>query len=194
MPTRLTRTAGLFALIAAVAWLAAAPICFIGAGSEDWEVGYTILSMTVFVASACTTVAILGLLRRAGAGTALTTVAMVLAALGTLLLGLAVWAWLIAVALLTIATLLASLALRRAGLENMIGSVLLVVAWPIGVGVALALSAMGVGPLDSYGDRYVGQLVGFATGCVLFAAGLFASGRVLRKENASDLDGQTVLA
>jgi hypothetical protein len=186
--------AGTFALIAALIWLVAAPICFVGVGSDDWEAGYVLLTVTAFAAAACTSVAILGLLRRADSGTARKAVVMILAGLATLLLGLAVWAWVISVALLTIAALVASLRLSRAGLANRLGSILLVVAWPVGIAVALALDAMEVGPVDSYGDAYVAQRIGFATGCVLFAAGLFVSGRLLRGEEVVNLAGQARLA
>ncbi len=67
MPTRLTRTAGTFAIVAALAWLAVVPTSLIGAGSAEWEVHYFTLALhRPLLASVCTTVALFGLLRRAG--------------------------------------------------------------------------------------------------------------------------------
>ena len=191
MPTRLTRTAGSFALAASIAWLVAAPAALIGAGSDEWEAHYLTLALVVFVASACTTVAVFGLLRRAGgARDATTVVAMLLAILGTLVLGLVTWAWIIGVGLLTIAVLVTVLRLRSARLgttiRTMIGSVLLVIAWPLGIATALLLDTLRVGPIDSYGDAHIAQLIGFATGSVLFSAALFLLGRWLRSETAID--------
>ncbi len=117
MPTRLTRTAGSFALAASIAWLVAAPAALIGAGPDEWETHYVALALVAFVASACTTVAVFGLLRRSGgAKDATTVIAMLLAILGTLVLGVVTWAWIIGVGLLTIAALVTVLRLRSARL------------------------------------------------------------------------------
>lgn len=186
MPTRLTRTAGTFALVASIAWLAVAPAALIGAGSANWEGHYYTLAVTAFVASTCTTVALFGLLRRAGSAGAIAAIAMTLAILGTLVLGVATWAWLLAVGFLGIASAITVLEMRRARVGTSIGHVLLVAAWPVAVAVALGLEAQRVGPIDSYGDAYLGQLIGLATGGILYAAGLLVCGRWLRREAAVD--------
>jgi polyferredoxin len=186
MPTRLTRTAGTFAMVASIAWLAVAPAALIGAGADDWEVHYFTLALTAFVASACTTVALFGLLRRAGSVGVVAAVAVTLAVLGTLLLGIVTWAWLLGVGFLTIASALSVREMRRARLGTALENVLLVAAWPIAVSVAIALEELRIGPIDSYGDAYLGQLFGLATGGILYAAGLFVSGRWLRRETAVD--------
>lgn len=189
MPSRLTRTAGIFAIVAAIAWLVCAPTAFLGVGVEDdWEVRYLTWALLVFAAAACTTVAIFGMLRRAGSGLdAVTVVAMFVAILGTLLLGVATWAWIVGTPLLTIAVIVTVLRLRAARLANTVASILLVAAWPIGIALAFGLGALKVGPIDSYGDRYVAFYIGFATGSVLFAAGLLMMGRWLRSEHAVDV-------
>lgn len=190
MPTQLTRTAGTFALVGAITWLVAAVTTLLRArdiSEDDWEAAYLTVTVLAFAAAVCTTVAVYGLLRRAGAGRGwVPGVAMLFAILGTLMLGVAVWAWIIAVPLLAIAALIAVLRLRSSGLGSAPAEWLLVAAWPIGVGLALLLSALDVGPVDSYGDHAVAYLVGFATGCVLFAAGLAANGRWLRSEQSVD--------
>lgn len=193
MPTRLTRAAGTFALIAAVAWIAVAPAAVLGAGSEDWELRYTTLALLSFVAAACSTVAIFGLLQRAGGGAA-AAVALTLAILGTLVLGIVTWMWLIGVGLMGIASLIAVLRLRSARLGRVLGHVLMVCAWPIGVAVAVMLDMMRIGPIDSYGEPYLGQLIGYSTGGILFAAGLVACGTWLRREVVVDVSDSMATA
>lgn len=197
MPSRLTRTAGAFAIVAGIAWLIAAPATFIVAAtrSDDWEVPYLIWALLVFAASACTTVAIFGMLRRAGGRwDAVTVIAMLLAILGTLMLGIATWAWIAGVALITIAALITVLRLRTARCANTVASILLVAAWPIGIAVALVLITLKVGPIDSYGDYNIAYLIGFATGSILFAAGLLMIGHWLRSEPAIDSTNEIATA
>ncbi len=188
MPDRLTRTAGVFAIVATIAWLVAAPTAFITVGTEDdWELRYVTWALLVFAASVCTTVTILGMLRRAGGrGDALTVVAMLIAILGTLLLGVAAWAWIIGAPLLTIAVVIGVRRLRAAQLGSAVTSVLLIAAWPIAIAMVVILGILKVGPIDSYGDRQVAYLIGFATGSILFAAGLLMIGRWLHSEQAVD--------
>jgi hypothetical protein len=187
MPTRLTRTAGTFALIGSIVWLVAAPASLVGAGSEVSDAHYYTVALVAFIASACTTVALFGLLRRAG-GTkdVLSVVAMLLAVLGTVTLGVATWAWIIGVGLLTLAALATVLALRSARLGPTIGSILLAGAWPVGIAIALILDSARFGRIDTYGDAYVAQLIGFATGSILFSVALFLQGRWLRRERVVD--------
>jgi hypothetical protein len=186
MPTRLTRTAGIFALVASIAWVAVAPAALIGAGATDWEVHYFTLALTAFVASACATVALFGMLRRAGSVGLIAAITMTLAILGTLVLGIVTWAWLLGVGFLAIASAITVLEMRQARVGTVPGHVLLVAAWPIGAAVAIALEELRIGPIDSYGDAYLGQLIGLAAGGILYAAGLFVSGRWLRGETAVD--------
>ncbi len=187
MTTKLTRKAGTFALVGAIAWLVAAPFAFLRANDiSNGDGDYWTLTILVFAAAICTTVAVFGLLQRSGAGRRLVVLAMLFAILGTLLLGAASWAWIAAVPLLTIAALVAVLRLRARGLGSAPAQWLLVVAWPIGIGIALLLAKLEVGPVDSYGDYNIAFLVGFATGCLLFAAGLAVIGRWLRSEQGVD--------
>jgi hypothetical protein len=195
MSTRLTRTAGVFAFVASFAWLVAAPAALVGAGSDDWERYYYVLAAVTFVASAFTTVATFGLLRRAGGSKDATTlIAMLLAILGTLMLAVVTWAWVLAVGLLAISSLISVLRLRSARLGTASGSSLLVAAWPVGIASALILDFLGVGSIDSYGDAHLAQLVGFAVGSILFSAGLFLTGRWLRSESGVDTSPTVAIA
>jgi len=86
------------------------------------------------------------------------------------------------------------LRLRSARLGPSVGRVLLVAAWPVGIATAIILDLLGVGPIDSYGDAYIAQKIGFATGSIIFAAGLFAQGRWLRSETVVDMSDSVATA
>ncbi len=185
MTTKLTpRLAGTLALVGAIIWLvvAAASLLATNISGDDWEGPYLMMSILAFAAAICTTVAIFGVLQRAGAGRGWLSVAMLFAILGTLALGLVLWAWIVGGALFAIAALLTVLRLRAKGLGSAPLQWLLVVAWPIGFGIAVLLEKLEVGPMDSYGDYRLAFDVGFSIGCVLFAAGLAAHGLWLRRE------------
>lgn len=189
MPTRFTRTSGIFAFIAAASWVLAVPFALMASGdTEDTSARYLVLTLVLAVAAACTTVTLLGLLRRSGAGSGVVTVvATGLAVLSTAVLGIAAWAWLIAVVLLTIAMAAAVVRLRSMAISTARGGLLLVAAWPIGIAVALISEPLELGPVDSYGDHYLGQLVGFSIGAAVFAAGLVLTGRWLRSEEPAQV-------
>jgi hypothetical protein len=72
--------------------------------------------------------------------------------------------------------------------------VLLVAAWPVGISTAIILDLLGVGPIDNYGDAYIAQKIGFATGSITFAAGLYAQGRWLRSETVVDVSDSMATA
>lgn len=187
MPTKLTRRSGTIAVIGAIAWVVAALVSILRAGDissdSDWEAPYLTWALLVFVAAVCTTVAIFGLLRRTNTGRRwISIAARLLAILGTVLLGLSAWAWIALVPLLTVAALVAVLRLRSQLLGSALFQWLLVIAWPVGIGLALLLYQLKVGPVDSYGDHYLAGEFGFAAGSLLFAAGLATIGLWLRSE------------
>lgn len=193
MPTRLTRIAGTIALVGALAWLLAVPAALLRARDQgnDLERAYNTFAILVFIAAICTTVALFGLLRRAGGGANwLTVTAVVLAILGTLMLGAGAWAWPMLVPMLTIAALVAILRLRAARFGSGAAGWLLVAAWPIGIGLAILLVVLKVGRIDSYGDYPLAAAIGFAVGCTLFAVALAATGRRLRSEQPADIPGE----
>ncbi len=197
MPTQLTRIAGTFALVGALAWLLALPAALLRVNNmgNGWEKAYFTFSILVFVAAICTTVALFGLLRRAGGGADwLTVTALLVAILGTLMLGVFTWAWPVGALLLTLAALVATLRLRAARFGSGAAGWLLVAAWPIGIGLAILLVVLKVGRVDSYGDYPVAHAIGFAVGCTLFAVTLAATGRRLRSEQPADIPGTVAIA
>ncbi len=196
MPTQLTRIAGTFALVGALAWLLALPAALLRVNNmgDGWGAYFT-FAVLVFVAAICTTVALFGLLRRAGGGADwLTVTALLVAILGTLMLGMFTWGWPVGALLLTIAALVAILRLRAARFGSGATGWLLVAAWPIGIGLAILLAVLKVGRVDSYGDYTVAHAIGFAVGCTLFAVTLAATGRRLRSEQPADIPGTVAIA
>ncbi len=196
MPTQLTRIAGTFALVGALAWLLALPAALLRVNNmgDGWGAYFT-FAILVFVAAICTTVALFGLLRRAGGGADwLTVTALLVAILGTLMLGMFTWGWPVGALLLTIAALVAILRLRAARFGSGATGWLLVAAWPIGIGLAILLAVLKVGRVDSYGDYVVAHAIGFAVGCTLFAVTLAATGRWLRSEQPADIPGTVAIA
>jgi hypothetical protein len=191
MPTRFTHAAGTSAVIAAVAWLLAIPAGVFGATEllMEWQVSsYMLWASLVLIASVATTITMLGLLKRAGgARDALAVTAMVVAVLATLLLAVFTWGWIVGAGLLAIAFLVTILRVHSAGLGSGPADWLLVLAWPIAIGLALLLARLQVGPIDSYGDYPVSHILGFGTGCILFAIGLLSTGRWLRGEEPVEL-------
>lgn len=198
MPTKLTRGAGTIAVIGALTWVVAALVAILQANDNsesDWEAGYLAWSALVFVAAICSTVLIFGMLQRTNAGRRwLTIVAPLLAILGTVMLLLAAWAWIAFVPLLAAAALVAVLRLRSRLLGSAPFQWLLVIAWPIGIGIALLLNLLEFGPVDSYGDHYLAFEIGFATGSLLFAASVGAIGLWLRSEKSVESQESKVAA
>lgn len=196
MPTKLTRRAGTFAVIGAITWVVAALVALLTANDNsesDWEGGYLAWSALVLVAAVCSTVLIFGLLQRTDASRRWQSiVAPALAILGTIMLSLAAWAWIAFVPLLAAAALVAVLRLRSRLLGSAPFEWLLVIAWPIGIGIALLLNLLEFGPVDSYGDHYLAGEIGFATGSLLFAASVGAIGLWLRSEKSVDALESTV--
>lgn len=191
MPTRFSHAAGTSALIAAVAWVIAIPLGVLGSTNllMRWQVSsYAAWAALVLVASVATTITIFGLLKRTGGSRdAVAVTVMAVAVLAALLLTVFTWGWVVGAGLLTIAVLMAVLRLHSAGLGTGVADWLLVVAWPIAIGLALVLTRLQVGPVDYYGDYPISGIIGFGTGCVLFAIGLLAIGRWLRSEEPADL-------
>lgn len=190
MPTKLTRRAGTFALVGAILWIVALLVAILRTGKDsesDWESSYITIAVIVFAAAICSTVLIFGLLRRSNAGRVWpANVARFLAISSTILLGLATWAWIAWLTLFTVAALVAVMRLRASSLGSALFQWLLILAWPVGIAVALLLMKLKVGPLDSYGDHYLASEIGFGTGALLFAVGLALCGLWLRGEKNVD--------
>ena len=184
MPTRFTRATGALALLGALAWTLGGGFALLRSDQldVDWKGAYIAETMLVLVATTCTTLTLAGLLRRSGASRLAAGSALTLAVLGTVLMALAVWAWVVGVALLAVASLITVLRMRAQDIGPVAGQWLLVAAWPVAIGLALALDALQVGPVDGYGEYFLSQLIGFAIGCAITAVALVAIGRWLRSE------------
>jgi hypothetical protein len=194
MPTRFTRTAGYVAIVAAVAWIAAGAFTVIGQTSlvtEFSELKYFAWASLILVAAIATLVAFLGLLRRAGtAGDWPARFATLILAAGVFTIVAFAWFWPAGAALLTLGSLLVVRRARAAALPLDAWSWLLVLAFPVGIGLFLGLWLLRTGPVDEYGNYPLAFVSGTIVGAVLFAVALARVGRWLAREVPLDgVDG-----
>ncbi len=192
VPTQETRRAGVLALAAAAAWLAAIAAAWVGQATQlnDWSLlPYLVFAGTAMTAAALATVALYGLTSRAGQRRSISAAAVVgVGALGTLATGVMAWGWALTTILLTVAAALSLRGLRGLGLNRPASSAMLLLAWPLGAGSLYLLDEVWkVGPLDAYGDHPLAWSISFTLGAGLFAAGLLGYGRWLANEVPADL-------
>ncbi len=191
VPTTTTRSAGTVALVSAALWIVSAALMPLGLGGE-YDLTYALVTVTVLAASATFVYSIVGaLLRSGGARGWWPGLTLGVAALGVCIALIGTWAWPFWGTLLTASALLTVLRLRSAGIGTTGSKTptdwVLVLAWPIGIVAFLALSALGVGSQDSYGDYPVANDVGSAVGAIIFAVGLGQLGRWLRSEQPAEI-------
>ena len=198
MPTPFTRTAGTIGLASIALWLLAAAAVWWG-GTDlltDWDSAvYAGWAVPATLAAAGTSLTLAGLLVRSGGLRGLLPGAALLAAgAGTVLFGIATWAWPFSTGLLTLAAALVVWRLHTAHTTSARRDWLLAAAWPTGIAVYALLTWRQVGPVDYYGDYPLAFAAGFTTGALLFAAALAPlgswfysddSGRPATTENAS---------
>lgn len=190
MPTRFTRVAGHLAIAAALAWVAVGVFSVFGQTSlvtEFSEVTYLFWAILILFAASATVVALVGLLRRAGAGGGWREwTATVILVLCVFALAAFAWFWPVGGALLTIGALIIVLRARAASLPLGASMWLLVIAFPAGTGLFFGLRLLQVGPVDEYGDYPVGFVAGIVLATVLFAFALARLGRWLAQEEPVD--------
>ena len=189
VPTKFTKTAGLFAIVASVLWVVSIAIFWLGQGS-DGNTGYFIWSISVVAAGALTLVATVGLRRRLGGLGGLGMAGMIILGVGVVV-SFITWATMLWMAVEGVGMLLITLAawpIRLAPRPATIayGSGMLLGAITFGV-----LTALKVGTPDSFGDYPVAWDVGFIIGIVIVAAGLLGIGLWLRGEEPADINTDT---
>jgi len=186
VPTKFTKTAGLFAIVASALWLVSIAIFWLERGS-DGNTGYFIWSISVLAAGALTLVATIGLRRRLGGLGGLGMAGVIILGVGVVV-SFVTWATMLWMAVEGVGMLfiaLAALPVRVAPRVPTIayGSGMLLGAITFGV-----LTALKVGTPDSYGDYPVAWNTGFIIGIVIVAAGLLGIGLWLRGEESADID------
>lgn len=189
LPTEFTRSAGMFGIISAAGWCAVALASNASNLAErvtgSWEgvpQALFMLAAGILLATAATQVVLLlGVDRRHG-GLGVSGLAGVAAAcLGTAACLLA-WFLPLWAALLGLGWLLVAVPALRRDVLPRAALVAGAAAWPLGVGAMIGLSALGVGPVDAYGDRPLAHAIGLTLGAVLSAVALALLGRRLARE------------
>ena len=185
MPTKFTKTAGLFAIVASALWVVSIAIFWLAQGS-DGNTGYFIWSINVLVAGAFTLVATIGFRRRLGGLGGLGMAGLIILGVGVVV-SFITWATMLWMAVEGVGMLLIALAAwpirlapRPATIAYGSGMLLGAITWGV-------LTALKVGTPDSYGDYPVAWDTGFIIGIVIAAAGLLGIGLWLRGEEPADM-------
>ena len=189
VPTKFTKTAGLFAIVASVLWVVSIAIFWLGQGS-DGNTGYFIWSITVVAAGALTLVATVGLRRRLGGLGGLGMAGMIILGVGVVV-SFITWATMLWMAVEGVGMLLIALAAWPIRLAPRPATIAYGSGMLIGSITFFILNAMKVGSVDRYGDYPVAWDIGFIIGIVIVAAGLLGIGLWLRNEEPADIDTDT---
>ncbi len=191
VPTKFTKTAGLFAIVASALWVVSIAIFWLDQASDgNGNTGYFIWSINVVVAGALTLAATIGLRRRLGGLGGLGIAGVIVLGLGVVV-SFITWATMLWMAVEGVGMLLIALAAwpirlapRPATIAYGSGMLLGAITWGV-------LTALKVGTPDSYGDYPVAWNTGFIIGIVIVAAGLLGIGLWLRGEEPADIDTDT---
>jgi hypothetical protein len=191
VPTRATRAAGVVALAAGLAWVAAIVAGAAGGHTEvltTWTLRrYEIWSTIVVGAAGLTTLAVAGVLLRVGRlRRPLGVAAVATAALVTVALEPFTWAVTVVMALFGAAVLIGlrghpGVAHRLIRPARVLGAV-----WPLGAAaLVLGDEVYRLGPVDAYGDHPVVWLTSFVVSAAVSASALAVIGLRLRAERAA---------
>ena len=199
VPTTFSRTAGLFAIVSAVAWISGLVAMAMSAGLPDatgvdpeqfvlnGQTGFFIIAaMSLLVAGALMLVAMLGLYRRHGSLGILGIGGLAITGLGVAALLIA-WAFAIWMTLIGLGVLLFAISLLRRDVSPRLWTV----AWGSGMAVGAitwyVLRWLEVGTRDQWGDYPLAVGIALPIGIVIMAIGLFGIGRWLHHEQPVDL-------
>jgi hypothetical protein len=206
VPTTFTNSAGLFAIVSAVAWIIGLVAVAISAGLPD----ATGVEPTQFVANSQTIFFIIGAMALLGAGVFM-FVTMIglyqrhgslgilgLAGLGITGLGvvtlLAAWAFAIWMTLIGLGVLLFAISLLRRDVSPRLWTVVWGGGMAIGAITWYVLRWMEVGDRDQWGDYPLAVAFALPIGVIIMAIGLAGIGRWLHSEEPVDLTPSEPLA
>jgi hypothetical protein len=189
VPTKFTQNGGRLSIIAAVGWILVAAgfsASYVAEqNSGEWggpAQGFFLVGATSLLSAGALTVAtFVALHKRHGGLGIIGTIGIAFAGVGAAagLIGWFLYGW---GTLIGLGALLVSAAVLRRGLAPRQATVLLGSAWVVAASVGAPLRLLEVGTQDQWGDYPLPNVIGIATGCVLFAAGLAEMGRWLRTE------------
>jgi hypothetical protein len=206
VPTTFTKSAGLFAIVSAVAWIIGLAAVAIAAGLPDatgtdpdqfvangQTIFFIIGSMSMLVAGSLMFVTMIGLYRRHGSLGILGIVGLGITGLGVATL-LIVWAFAIWMTLIGAGVLLFAISLLRRDAAPRRWTVIWGGGMAIGAITWYVLRALEVGDVDQWGDYPLAVAFALPIGVIIMAIGLAGIGRWLRSEEPVDLTPSEPLA
>lgn len=197
VPTPATRLAGAVALGAGAAWAVAAVVAAAGAHTDlltVWTLRrYQQWVLVLAIAVALTTLAVTGVLLRAGRARTPTSAAVVVVGMVTVAVVFR-FGWLVTPAMSVLGVAVLQATRGHAGdAERFLRPLRsLGAAWPLGAAAVLLFDEiLPMGPADRYGDHPVAWLVPFLACALCSVAGLVLAGARLCRERVADLDDVT---
>jgi hypothetical protein len=206
VPTTFTKSAGLLAIVSAVAWIIGLAAIAIAAGlpeatgvdpdqfvANGQTLSFIVGSMSLLAAGAFMFVTMIGLYRRHGSLGILGIVGLGITGLGVVTLLIA-WAFALWMTLIGVGVLLFAISLLRRDLSPRLWTV----AWGGGMAVGAitwyVLRWLEVGDRDQWGDYPLAVAFALPIGVIIMAIGLVGVGRWLRSEEPVDLTPSEPLA
>ena len=206
VPTTFTKSAGLFAIVSAVAWIIGLVAIAISAGLPDatgvdpeqfvangQTIFFIVGSMSLLAAGALMFVAMIGLHRRHGSLGLLGIGGLGITGLGVMTLLIA-WAFPLWMTLIGVGVLLFAISLLRRDLSPRLWTVVWGGGMAVGAITWYVLRWLEVGNRDQWGDYPLAVAFAFPIGVIIMAIGLIGIGRWLRSEDPVDLTPSEPLA
>ena len=203
VPTTFTKSAGLFAILSAVAWIIGLVAVAIAAGLPDatgtdpdqfvangQTIVFIIGSMSMLVAGSLMFVTMIGLYRRHGSLGILGIAGLGITGLGVFTL-LIVWAFAVWMTLIGVGVLLFAISLLRRDLSPRLWTVIWGGGMAIGAITWYVLRALEVGDVDQWGDYPLAVAFALPIGVIIMAIGLAGIGSWLRSEEPVDIDNDS---
>jgi len=199
VPTTFTKSAGLFAIVSAVAWIIGLIAVAISAGLPDatgvdptqfvangQTLAFMIGSISLLAAGTLMLVAMIGLYRRHGSLGALGIGGLAVTGLGVVTL-LVAWAFALWMSLIGVGVLLFAVSLMRRDLSPRLWTIFWGGGMAVGAITWYVLRWLEVGEPDQWGDYPLAVTFALPIGVAIMAVGLAGVGRWLRNEEPVDL-------
>jgi hypothetical protein len=206
VPTTFTKSAGLLAIVSAVAWIIGLAAIAIAAGlpeatgvdpdqfvANGQTLSFIVGSMSLLSAGAFMFVAMIGLYRRHGSLGILGIVGLGITGLGVVTLLIA-WAFALWMTLIGVGVLLFAISLLRRDLSPRLWTVVWGGGMAVGAITWYVLRWLEVGDRDQWGDYPLAVAFALPIGVIIMAIGLIGVGRWLRSEEPVDLTPSEPLA
>ena len=206
MPTTFTKSAGLLAIVSAVAWIIGLAAIAIAAGlpeatgvdpdqfvANGQTLSFIVGSTSLLAAGALMFVTMIGLYRRHGSLGILGIVGLGITGLGVVTLLIA-WAFALWMTLIGVGVLLFAISLLRRDLSPRLWTVVWGGGMAVGAITWYVLRWLEVGDRDQWGDYPLAVAFALPIGVIIMAIGLIGVGRWLRSEEPVDFTPREPLA